>query len=65
MLHALLLSEGVYLGVDMSEAAAAEAIDTLQTETLPPHMTRLQAVQWSKSHVKQRQAHLVDFPSAH
>jgi len=54
MLHALLLSEGVYLGVDVGEAAAAEAISKLQAEMLPSHLTRLHAVQWSKPHANQR-----------
>lgn len=54
MLHALLLSEGVYKAVDEGEAAAADAIDKLQAETLPSHIKRLQAVQWSRRHVDQR-----------
>ena len=54
MLHALLLSEGVYKAVDEGEAAAADAIDRMQEETLPAHIARIQAVQWSRPHVKQR-----------
>ena len=54
MLHALILSEGVYKAIDEGEEAATEAIDRMQAETVPSHANRLQAVQWSQPHVSQR-----------
>ena len=54
MLHALILSEGVYRAVDEGELAAVEAIDTLQRELALEASSALQAVQWSQPHANQR-----------
>ena len=51
MVQALLLSEGVYKGADLGEAAAVDIMDSMQSE-LP--LSRLTSVQWSKPHGPQR-----------
>ena len=50
MVHALVLSEGVYRGVEHGEAAALDIMDSLQSEL----RSELQAVQWSQPHGPQR-----------
>jgi hypothetical protein len=53
MVHALLLSEGVYRGAELGEDRAVGIMDSLQSE-LPEHLCRLEAVQWSQPNGPQR-----------